>query len=341
MFLAIKEMLHEKGKYSLIITLIVLISFLTFFLTFLANGLATSNRSALEMINNNYKYVVVSKNANDNLMASNIKRSDIKDEDFINVLNKVAYINKKKVNVTVMSSNSKKIIPEVVSGKSKIKANEVIVSESLKNQAKLKLNDEIKLASVDKKVKVVGFCKKSQYQTLDVVYVSDSFLKKADLRYQVNVNGLLTNDKVDTKSLTTLTFTDLINKLPGYTPQVMTFALMIFFLIIIAAVIITIFVYILTIQKLNIFAVLKARGYNNRFINKSIISQMLVISSLGTLLGLLLTYLVSMMLPKTMFFLIDTEMMIGLVIVFIFASLLGSIFSMIKINKVRAVDALR
>jgi putative ABC transport system permease protein len=47
MFLAIKEMLHEKLRYSLIIVLIFLVSYLLIILTGLATGLSTLNKSAV------------------------------------------------------------------------------------------------------------------------------------------------------------------------------------------------------------------------------------------------------------------------------------------------------
>ena len=47
MFLAIKEMLHEKLRYSLIVALIFLVSYLLIILTGLATGLANLNKAAI------------------------------------------------------------------------------------------------------------------------------------------------------------------------------------------------------------------------------------------------------------------------------------------------------
>ena len=57
-----------------------------------------------------------------------------------------------------------------------------------------------------------------------------------------------------------------INELPGYNAQVLTFGFMIGFLIVIAAIVIGIFIYVLTMQKINIFGVLKAQGITGGFI---------------------------------------------------------------------------
>ena len=53
---------------------------------------------------------------------------------------------------------------------------------------------------------------------------------------------------------------DFINELPGYSAQNLTFGLMIGFLIVISAIIIGIFMYVLTIQKTPYFGIMKAQG---------------------------------------------------------------------------------
>ena len=53
---------------------------------------------------------------------------------------------------------------------------------------------------------------------------------------------------------------------------------MIGFLIVIAAIVIGIFIYVLTMQKVNIFGVMKAQGISSGYIAKSIISQTFILS---------------------------------------------------------------
>ncbi len=68
MYLAIKEILQNKLRYSLILTTIFLIALMVFFMTSLALGLVRNNRAAID----NWKAtgVVLSDYANDNLTAS-------------------------------------------------------------------------------------------------------------------------------------------------------------------------------------------------------------------------------------------------------------------------------
>lgn len=47
MFLALKEITHEKLRYGLIVALVTLVSFLIFILTSLAQGLSNVNTAAI------------------------------------------------------------------------------------------------------------------------------------------------------------------------------------------------------------------------------------------------------------------------------------------------------
>ncbi len=62
---------------------------------------------------------------------------------------------------------------------------------------------------------------------------------------------------------------------------------MIGFLIVIAAIVIGIFIYVLTMQKINIFGVMKAQGITGGFIARSVVAQTFILSFVGILLGLL------------------------------------------------------
>lgn len=342
MFLALKEMLHEKARYSLIVLIITLITLMSFFLSSLSDGLATSNKTALMEVNDAYKAVEVSDSANDNLLGSFIEKQDLKKNDkTLSIANEVGYIDNKKVNLTFFGTNSSKILPKLTEGRKPSKDDEVAISQTIKNEAKIKLNDEIRVAGNNHILKVVGFTKPAQYQTLDVAYVNNATIAQINPQFNNSVSAILTNHKVKKDGLEYITIPKVIESLPGYRPQNMTFGMMIVSLVLIAAAIIAIFTYILTIQKTNIFAVLKARGFSSKFISRSIVAQTFVVSLIATTLGLVITILMSFVLPKTMFFKVDYVKMAILFVLFIIASLIGAFLSTRKIKKINPMDALR
>src|SRR5690554_8233437 len=74
MFLAIKELKYTKGKFALIISVIVLISYLVYFLTSLAYGLASSYTNAVNKWGSDE--VVITVDSNDSIMMSFMTNND-------------------------------------------------------------------------------------------------------------------------------------------------------------------------------------------------------------------------------------------------------------------------
>ena len=86
------------------------------------------------------------------------------------------------------------------------------------------------------------------------------------------VNGFIVRSKDNAEVKTTnkdsqvLSISDFIEKLPGYSAQNLTLDGMIYFLIVIAAFIIGIFIFVMTLQKTAMFGVLKVQGVPTSFL---------------------------------------------------------------------------
>ncbi len=78
MYLALKEIKHEKLRYGLIIAMVSLIAYLIFILTSLAFGLAGENTQAINSWD--AKSVVLNKDSNINLAQSTITNAQAKDD---------------------------------------------------------------------------------------------------------------------------------------------------------------------------------------------------------------------------------------------------------------------
>ena len=90
------------------------------------------------------------------------------------------------------------------------------------------------------------------------------------------------------ESYDVITKEEFIKEIPGYYAQLLTFGLMVIFLIIIAAIVLGVFLYIVTIQKKDIFGIMKIQGISNQYISKSVIIQTFLVSLIGLSLGLIL-----------------------------------------------------
>ena len=107
---------------------------------------------------------------------------------------------------------------------------------------------------------------------------------------------------------------------------------MITFLFVISATVIGVFLYVITSEK-EFIRVLKAQGFTNGFLMKMVLAQTFILALIGTLIGLILTLLTSLVLPEA----VPVQFNIGTLIIFgivlILTSLVGSLFSVLSIRK--------
>jgi len=131
-----------------------------------------------------------------------------------------------------------------------------------------------------------------------------------------------------------------IEDLPGYKPQNLTMNFMITFLFIISATVIGVFLYVITLQKKNLFGVLKAQGFTNGYLMKMVLSQTFILALIGTLIGLVLTILTGFVLPEAVPVEFNIVTLIVFGVVLILTSLIGSLFSVLSIRKIDPLKAI-
>lgn len=361
MFLAWKEIYKEKSRFILIVIVIILISYLVFFLTGLAYGLASSYTQGIEKWNADG--IVIQSDANNVVARSRILESDIEnisanEKASLGVGSTVVLPNSdkfsKKIDSTIFGVYTDQfLMPNVVDGRQFKQNDEVVVDLKLKDIG-YKIGDKLSLSNVVTNFKIVGFTDNAKFQTTPIIYMSI-----ADWRHLTEemmdgkmigpnyVNALIIrgessydSTKVSELKLSYQKINDYFFTLPGYGAQVLTFSIMITFLIIIAAFVLGIFIYILTIQKKVIFGVLKAQGISNFLVASSVMLQTLILASIGMFIGLLLTIITGVALYGTVPFMVNPIFFIGIALIFMVFAAFSAIFSVksvIKIDPARAI----
>ena len=110
---------------------------------------------------------------------------------------------------------------------------------------------------------------------------------------------------------------------------------------VISMAIIGVFLYILTMQKLPNYAVLRAQGISAGTLIRATVSQAVLLMVVGGVLSLILTALTSLILPEAMPFLINWPLAVGLTLVMIILGTLSSVIPVKLIQRVQPLDALR
>lgn len=367
MQLALEEIKHNKGKYIMITFIIMLVSWLVFLLTGLGNGLSTLNAATIKNINGNY--LVFQKDSENKFTKSTISGDDVNEIKSIkNIENATALgssissvsDNKgnKKTDITIVGINNGSFIsPKIIDGES-LKSgapNKVVVDKTLKNNG-YKLGDKIKISGSEETFVIGGFTENNTFNHLATIWMPITTWQK--IRYAAPgsnegvtnpINAFVLQAKKDFKpkklsgelsDLKVITRGEAVQAMPGFKEENGTIVLMLVFLIAISAIIIGVFFYILTIQKINQFGILKAMGAKNSFVSKVVVSQVAIITVTGVVLGILFTYGVALILPAGMPFDLDNKMVIIYGLSIIAISLFTTIFSVRQVVKIDPLVAL-
>lgn len=353
MFLAINEIRHSKLRYALVTGVMFLIAYLVFFLTGLAYGLAQDNRMAVDKWEADQ--ILLTEEANDNLNMSMLPRSlyDEVDAPEKAVLAQTAGVvtkedNGEKVDVTFFGIDPDQFLaPNITDGEMFASDDEAVADSSIEEEYGISIGDTIKLAGSDKKLKIVGFTDNARFSVAPVLYTSIGayqeirFEKEDDSEY-ARINAIVTRGKIKEvpDDLVATDISKFINELPGYNAQVLTFGFMIGFLIVIAAIVIGIFIYVLTMQKSEIFGVMKAQGISSRYIAFSVIAQTFLLATSGVLIGGLATIGTALVLPAAVPFQINLLFFASISVMMILIAMLGAFFSVRTIVKIDPLKAI-
>ena len=353
MFLAINEIRHSKLRYALVTGVMFLIAYLVFFLTGLAYGLAQDNRMAVDKWEADQ--ILLTEEANDNLNMSMLPRSlyDEVDAPEKAVLAQTAGVvtkedNGEKVDVTFFGIDPDQFLaPNITDGEMFASDDEAVADSSIEEEYGISIGDTIKLAGTDKKLKIVGFTDNARFSVAPVLYTSigayqEIRFEKEDDSENARINAIVTRGKIKEvpDDLVATDISKFINELPGYNAQVLTFGFMIGFLIVIAAIVIGIFIYVLTMQKSEIFGVMKAQGISSRYIAFSVIAQTFLLATSGVLIGGLATIGTALVLPAAVPFQINLLFFASISVMMILIAMLGAFFSVRTIVKIDPLKAI-
>ncbi|EOA8317883.1 ABC transporter permease [Enterococcus faecium] len=355
MFLALNEIMHSKLRYALVAGVMFLIAYLVFFLTGLAYGLAQDNRTAVDKWEADS--IVLSKDAYSNLGMSMITKKTAEEVEG----GKVAYLaqtpgvvtskdstEEGKINVSFFGIDKDQfIMPNLVEGKAFNNDDEAIGDISLKEEYGLAVGDTVKLSGSDKTFKLTGFTDHAKFNVSPVLYTTINAyqqirFEKEDTSENARINAIVVRGKINDlpEDLEQIKISKFINELPGYNAQVLTFGFMIGFLIVIAAIVIGIFIYVLTMQKINIFGVMKAQGITGGFIARSVVAQTFILSFVGILLGLVGTVGTSLVLPDAVPFQSNWLFFGVISLLMLVVAVLGALFSVRTIVKIDPLKAI-
>jgi putative ABC transport system permease protein len=365
MFLAWKELKHNKVRYALIMVLLTLMIFLVLFLSGLAKGLSAATSSAID--NASADYYILEDSA-DNL----IPRSSLTEEEFnkikefisnatpININRSAATRNDDttKLDITYMGIDTEDfLMPKVIEGNGVTGEGQIVLNNSFMEEG-FQLGDRLKDAQTGYEMEVVGFTKNQMYGHSSIGVISLNtyeeiqklYTGRDTIPYQAAAIKLNGSDKNyteiknyvenDLKETILLPKSEVISHIPGHSQEQSTILMMLVFLLLISSFIVGVFFYVTTMQKIPQFGVLKAVGAKMSTLVWSLTAQVLLLAGISMIVGNILTFAMASVLPPTMPFVLAPVNAALVSVLFILISLLTSLFSMAKVARVDALTAI-
>lgn len=356
--LSIKEILFFKLRYILIGFILFFVASLVFIISGLANGLANDNASSMQNMNVSSFYL--SEDAENRMDRSQFSALDTEAMSTnnaqplgIQMMSLQHKQSEKKVDVTLMAFNADHfLMPSITEGKAFTNHspnNEVIVDRTLAKE-NVKIGDELYDENSQQSFKIVGFTENQTYSHTPTMMMNvNSWYALFGSKQQAHFNAIaLNNDYSSTKSEVKNTLNngvfvakdDVIKTIPGYEAEQSSLLMMLAFLIIIAVFVLGAFFYIMTIQKINQFGILKAIGAKNKFLIGSTILQVFLLSVVSITLAIIFSYVLTLILPAGIPFYFDLLLICKFAFALLLVSLLGSLVSTISIIKVDPLQAM-
>ncbi|UNK18453.1 ABC transporter permease [Paenibacillus sp. N3/727] len=362
MFLAVRELKHSKLRYLLIGFIMVLIAWLVLFVTGLAQGLASDNASSIQ--NMKADYLVVQKEADQRLNRSVLTEQDWNDIREHTGEQAATPLGVQMTTLTRSNSTAKvdaaffaidteqMLAPTVVEGSmiSQTKADEVLADRSLKEED-FKLGDQIIDQTSGKAFTIVGFTEGQSFSHAPVLHMNYKgweSIHNTDSGRGMFFNAIAlsaSSDQAD-QLVQQVPGIDVISKdqalqgIPGYKEEQGSLMMMIVFLYIIAAFVLAVFFYVITIQKMNQFGVLKAIGAQSAYLARNLILQIMFLSVVSLIISIALTYGVAALIGNSIPFDLSPSVVLGSAGLFLFVSLIGSLLSLYRVVKIDAIEAI-
>lgn len=340
MNLAWKEIKKNKLRFLILGSIVFLISLLTFIISGLANGLSQDNAALIKDLPNGQFYM--NKDAEETYNLSKID-SSIQDKisnqhnDAIALSIQMGFLNdknNKQQSVAFVTSTDSKLFKNVKNG-------DVILDRSMKDKG-IKVGDVLTNNQFSGEFVVKGFVDQKKFSHAPVAFINIENYKEM---YRVNEMQLIFipgKDKTqEIDGLQSFSKKAFLNTIASYSAEQMSLNMIVWFLVVISGMLFAIFFYMMNVQKMGLYGILKAIGVKTSALFKMMWTQMLFITVIALILSITLSQVFNMMAPAGMPFSLTLVTTMQLSIVFLIIGFIGATLSGIQIKKIEPLQAIQ
>lgn len=346
MYLALRELQHNKLRSALVGGIVALIAFMVFMLMGLTRGL--SRDSASLMLDTPAHSFVTTKDSDGVFTRSFLTPEQVKDiqaqsqgaaafaQTFVSFGN-----GDKQLSGVLLGVDPTGLLAPKSSEGVNLSGSGAIVDESLKQDG-VKLGDTLTLKPSGETLKVVGFTQNARLNHQASIFVSLDEWQKLNPRTRGTVNAVAL--KADAPALSAdfsvLSRAQTLQVLPGYKEEQGSLTMIQVFLVAVAAFVMAAFFYVMTLQKTPQFGLLKAIGASTRTLADSLVVQMLLLTLLALVLATVVTLGMVQVLPSGMPFHLTPQNIAAASGLLLLVAALASLLSLRSIAKVDPLIAI-
>ncbi|WP_415814185.1 ABC transporter permease [Mesobacillus thioparans] len=340
MNLAWKEMKKNKVRFLILGSIVFLVSLLTFIISGLANGLSQDNASLIKDLPDGYFYMNADADETFNLskIDSSAQKKLLNDQkDAMALSIQMGFLNDeqgKQQSVAFVTSTGSNLFKDV-------KAGEVWLDRSLEDKG-IKVGDTLTNNQFSGEFIVKGFVEQTKFSHAPVAFINIENYKEI---YRVEEMQLVfapgEDQAEEVNGLQAFSKKQFLNSIPSYNAEQMSLNMIVWFLVVISGMLFAIFFYMMNVQKIGLYGILKAIGLKTSKLFRMMWTQMIFITGASLALSIAFSQIFNMIAPKEMPFSLPMETTAQLSVVFLIIGFIGATLSGIQIKKVEPLHAIQ
>ena len=376
-YLAIKEVVRNKGRFFLVSLVIALITLLVLFIAALGEGLADGNRQYVASLDADLivfleksDYIISSSRLDTNTIRAVRRVEGVADagEIFTSTSEIVSLDEPLKISM-LAAETGRPGMPGIIEGRPFRGggAAEAVIDSGVAVRTGIKIGDEIQIRSTQGTedqffyLEVVGLVSKQSYFFQPTIFVPPATWEKMRPQSEADLNDSTPYPNIIAVKLENPAYSDLvrerllagvsnievadiettINNIPGYSAQQSTVQTQGAFTLLIGILVIGGFFQIQVLQKVPQIGVLKAIGSSNGAVGLAAVVQIIVVTALGVGIGAGLTYLFSLGFPPTIPLTFNGVRSLLAVVALLLIGPLGGMVSIIYAVRIEPLKALK
>ncbi|MFA7746054.1 FtsX-like permease family protein [Salinicoccus roseus] len=338
MKMAWKEIVKSKTRYLILGSIIFLISLLTMIISGLANGLSYDNGSLIKEMPEGTFYMQEEAEGQHNFSSLDGEiRDEIEDASsdamFLSIqMGEVEAADEKRHSVAFVSTEDSNLFPSVEAG-------QLILDASIMEEG-IARGDDLTNGLLEQSLTVEAFVDHQKYSHAPVAFINPDDFQKMYRTDAFQVALIVGDGAPEIDGLSQFTNDEFLNTIPSYSAEQLSLNMIVAFLFAISGMLFGIFFYMINVQKIAIYGILKAVGVKTSTLYKMMWVQMVIITVIALVSSIGISQFVGVVMPEGMPFLLTLSTASLMSLIFLIIGFVGSTASGIQISKVEPMQAI-